>query len=89
MRTVLLTFTGFHDPYVKGLVGQDEQPGPVMSVARARLFDHIILYSTPNTTDLTRETMAALKNACPNSKVETREVPLDDQTDCFAILRSL
>jgi hypothetical protein len=25
---ILLTFTGFHDPYAKGLVGEDEQPGP-------------------------------------------------------------
>jgi hypothetical protein len=29
---VLLTFTGFHDPYFKGLVDQEEQPGPILSL---------------------------------------------------------
>ena len=29
---VLLTFTGFHDPYAIGLVGQEEQPGPILSL---------------------------------------------------------
>lgn len=28
---VLLTFTGFQDPYSIGLVGQEEQPGPILS----------------------------------------------------------
>jgi len=32
---VLLTFTGFHDPYSKGLIGQDEQPGPILSLLEA------------------------------------------------------
>jgi hypothetical protein len=38
---VLLTFTGFHDPYFKGLVDQEEQPGPILSLLSARSFDHI------------------------------------------------
>jgi hypothetical protein len=46
---VLLTFTGFHDPYVIGLVGQEEQPGPILSLVGARSFDRVILFSTPNT----------------------------------------
>lgn len=29
MTDVLLTFTGFHDPYFKGLIDQEEQPGPM------------------------------------------------------------
>jgi hypothetical protein len=35
MMDVLLTFTGFHDPYSKGLIGQDEQPGPILSLLEA------------------------------------------------------
>ncbi|MBI2193596.1 MAG: sigma 54-interacting transcriptional regulator [Planctomycetes bacterium] len=89
MSEVLLTFTGFHDPYVKGLVGQDEQPGPILSLAKASTFDHIILFSTPSTAELTQETMAALKTVSSASTVEIREVPLDDPTDYFAILRGL
>ena len=33
---VLLTFTGFHDPYFKGLVDQEEQVGP----ARTDMLHH-------------------------------------------------
>ncbi len=46
---VLLTFTGFHDPYFLGLVDQDEQPGPILSLLSVRPFDHIFLFNTPNT----------------------------------------
>jgi len=40
---VLLTFTGFHDPYFKGLVDEEEQPGPILSLLTTRSFDHIFL----------------------------------------------
>ena len=40
---VLLTFTGFHNPYAVGLVGQEEQPGPILSLVGAKLFNRIIL----------------------------------------------
>ena len=46
---VLLTFTGFHDPYAVGLVGEVEQLGPILSLVQAKSFDHIILFSTPGT----------------------------------------
>ena len=61
MSEVLLTFTGFHDPYAKGLVGQDEQSGPILSLIQARPFDRVILFSTPNTTDVTGATVAAIE----------------------------
>jgi len=32
---VLLTFTGFHDPYFKGLIDQEEQLGPILSLLAA------------------------------------------------------
>ncbi len=44
---VLLTFTGFHDPYAVGLVGEEEQPGPILSLVGAKAFDRVILFSTP------------------------------------------
>jgi hypothetical protein len=59
---ILLTFTGFHDPYAKGLVGEDEQPGPIISLLHARSFDLVYLLSTPNTQRNTTATAAALKN---------------------------
>ena len=33
---ILLTFTGFNDPYSLGLVGQDEVPGPIPSLISSR-----------------------------------------------------
>ena len=75
---ILLTFTGFHDPYSKGLVGEEEQPGPIVSLLQARSFDLVYLLSTPNTERNTAATVAALKG-----RVELREValPLQDPID--------
>jgi len=83
---ILLTFTGFHDPYSKGLVGEDEQPGPILSLLNARTFDLVYLLSTPNTSRNTAGTAAALKG-----KVVIREVaiPLQDPTDYGAILKNI
>jgi len=89
MTEVLLTFTGFHDPYAKGLVGRDEQPGPILSLIQAKQFDRVILFSTPNTTDVTGATVAAIEAMRLKIAVEVREVPLGDPTDYFAILRGL
>jgi hypothetical protein len=83
---ILLTFTGFHDPYSKGLVGEDEQPGPILSLLQERSFDLVYLLATPNTERNTASTAAELKK-----RVELREValPLHDPTDYGAILRNL
>jgi sigma54-dependent transcription regulator len=82
---ILFTFTGFHDPYSKGLVGEDEQPGPILSLLQARSFDLVYLLSTPNTERNTAATAAALR------QIAFREVllPLQDPTDYGAILKHL
>jgi hypothetical protein len=49
MEKVLLTFTGFQDPYALGLIGEEEQPGPILSLLASKSFDRIILFSTPRT----------------------------------------
>src|SRR5919109_1335729 len=61
---VLLTFTGFHDPYAKGLIGQEEQPGPILSLVSVRAFEHVILFSTPSTIVHTQATKAAIVHCC-------------------------
>jgi hypothetical protein len=86
---VLLTFTGFHDPYAVGLVGQEEQPGPILSLMGARRFDQIILFSTPNAEKNTTATEKALRSLYPTVKVEVRNFLLADPTDYSAILRNL
>jgi hypothetical protein len=86
---VLLTFTGFHDPYTKGLVGQEEQPGPILSLVSVRAFEQVILFSTPSTAEHTQATKDALDTLHPYLRVEIRDVPLHDPTDCNAILRGV
>ena len=83
---ILLTFTGFHDPYALGLIGGEEVPGPILSLLAVRSFDHVILFDTPNTRENTRLTRAALEAQHPSTSVEVRDVPLTDPTDYLEIL---
>lgn len=86
---ILLTFTGFHDPYAVGLVGQEEQPGPILSLVRARAFDQVILFATPGAEKNTQATQEALHSLHPELDVEVRDLSLADPTDYVAILRGL
>src|SRR5262245_65708080 len=86
---VLLTFTGFQDPYAIGLVGEEEQPGPILSLVSARAFDRIILFSTPLTEKNTLATRDALQSSYPRVALEVRDLPLHDPTDYVAILTGL
>lgn len=89
MRRVLLTFTGFHDPYSKGLVGQEDQRGPILSLVTEEPFDCIILFSTPATAELTLATQKELTLISPRTETIIRDVPLSDPTDYRAILTHL
>ncbi|RJP65949.1 MAG: sigma-54-dependent Fis family transcriptional regulator [Candidatus Abyssobacteria bacterium SURF_17] len=89
MKNILLTFTGFHDPYTKGLVGQEDQPGPILALVAARPFDHIVLFSTPSTEQLTIDTQTEIKKRAKDVQVDIRNCSLNDPTDYTAILRSL
>jgi DNA-binding NtrC family response regulator len=86
---VLLTFTGFHDPYFKGLVDQEEQPGPILSLLAARQFDHIFLFDTPSTQRVTQATKTAISQLHQQSEVHVLEINLDDPTNYQDILKGL
>jgi DNA-binding NtrC family response regulator len=86
---ILLTFTGFHDPYTIGLVGNEEVPGPILSLVKNMHFDKTILFSTPNTTDITTQTVETLQRLAPKMIVERADLPLADPTDYLPILRYL
>jgi sigma54-dependent transcription regulator len=89
MPRVLLTFTGFHDPFAKGLVGEEEQPGPVVTLAREIHFDRLILFSTPGTAKHSVATREAVGHISPNTEVQIEDFPLLDPTDYEAIRESL
>ncbi len=86
---VLLTFTGFHDPYFKGLVDQEEQPGPILSLLSTRSFDHIFLFDTPSTQRVTADTKDAIKKIHHGSEVHVLEINLADSTNYQEIFRGL
>lgn len=89
MMDVLLTFTGFHDPYFKGLVDQEEQPGPILSLLAARSFDHIFLFDTPSTQRVTAETKDAITKLHRGSEVHIFEINLTDPTNYQEIFKGL
>ncbi len=86
---VLLSFVGFHDPYSRGLVGEQDQPGPILSLLEARKFDKAVLFATPNTAELTDETSAAIEARHSDIEVMALNVPLSDPTDYKDILDGL
>src|ERR1035438_9455912 len=89
MAIVLLTFTGFHDPFATGLVGEEEQPGPVVTLAREIHFDRIVLFSTPGTAKHSVATRDAVSQVSPNTEVEIEDFPLLDPTDYATIRNAL
>ena len=86
---VLLTFTGFHDPYFKGLVDEEEQPGPILSLLSTRSFDQIFLFDTPTTRKVTEETGLAISKLHPRSTVHILEMALSDPTNYREIFRGI
>jgi DNA-binding NtrC family response regulator len=91
MKNILLTFTGFHDPYSTGLIGEEEHPGPILSLLNNQTFDKIFLFSTPNTIINTEETNAVISANFSNVITEIKEIALADPTnyvEIFAGIRS-
>jgi DNA-binding NtrC family response regulator len=86
---VLLTFTGFHDPFSPGLVEGEEQPGPILSLLSVRSFDRVYLFSTPTTDGVTRATRDEIEARHPKTRVEILDTPLEDPTAYEAILRGI
>ena len=86
---ILLTFTGFHDPYSKGLIGDEEQPGPIITLVNAKSFDKVILFSTPKTEKISFETESSIRDLHPEIDIEIKGLPLEDPTDYIGILKGL
>ena len=61
-QDVLITYTGFPDPYFKGLIDKEEQPGPIISLLNHKQFTQIFLVDTPSTEEKkkTRESIQQL-----------------------------
>ncbi len=86
---ILLTFTGFHDPYSKGLIDQEEQLGPILSLLNIRSFEHIFLFDTPTTKEISRNTKEAINTLHPKCNVHVLDIKLSDPTNYRDILRGV
>ena len=86
---ILLTFTGFHDPYFKELIDEEEQPGPILSLLATRSFDHIFLFDTPSTKRVSEETKAAISKLHRASQVYLLQINIDDPTNYQEIFKGL
>jgi DNA-binding NtrC family response regulator len=86
---VLLTFTGFHDPFVETAGSVDNVAGPILSLISERAFDAVYLFATPRLAERTLQTQQAIKAHTPAAKVTILDVPLKDPTNYSGILRQL
>lgn len=86
---VLLSFTGFHDPFVPTAVEGEMETGPVLTVVAERRFDHVYLFCTPRLAEKTLETRKAIIQRSAKTKVTILDVPLKDPTNYLGILRQL
>jgi transcriptional regulator with AAA-type ATPase domain len=85
---VLIAFAGPRDPYVSGLASQEE-PGPLLTLLRARRFERILLLSTPLTAAAAQASAEAVGTEMPECEVELREIPLYDHASYSEILNVL
>ncbi len=46
------TFTGFNDPYAIDHLGEEQQPGPVLTLLRTQSFDRVLVLSILNAAGL-------------------------------------
>jgi transcriptional regulator with AAA-type ATPase domain len=86
---VLLTFTGFKDPYWDDPVGGGDVEGPILSLLRVRRFDRVVLFGTPAAEQHTNATLAAIRERFPDVKTELAQIQLDDPTSYAGILDGL
>lgn len=86
---ILLTFTGYHDPYGSSVVEGQRQGGPILTVLAHRKIDFIVLFSTPGTKENTDNTKKAIYLLYPGCNVQIINIPLEDPTDYQKILMYL
>ncbi|MDA1275116.1 MAG: RNA repair transcriptional activator RtcR family protein [Verrucomicrobia bacterium] len=86
---ILLTFTGFHDPFAEGAIDGEMETGPVLTAISERPFDRVYLFTTPTTAEISSKTKVELEKRNKGVIVEICEVPLKDPTNYLGILKQL
>jgi transcriptional regulator with AAA-type ATPase domain len=89
MMDILLTFTGFHDPYSRGTSEGEDQPGPILSLLGMRTFEHVFLFDTPTTAEITQKTHKAIQSLHPELGIHIVPLELTDPTSYQEIFSGL
>ncbi len=89
MQKILLSFTGFHDPYSPEFSEPAVQPGPILTLVSEVGFDRVVLFRTPGMAESTDNTVEALRVTSPGLGVRVEDLDLPDPTDYKAIFHEL
>lgn len=84
---ILLTFTGYHDPFAKSELDGDMRAGPVLTVVAEGQFDRVYLFTTPNMEGIANGTLNAIVEKHPDIAVNQVEILLKDPTNYLGILK--
>lgn len=84
---ILLSFTGFHDPFASG--STDASVGPVLTILSEKQFDKVFLFSTPRMQEISAETADQIKqrNLCLETEILPVKAP--DPTNYSVIISSV
>jgi len=86
---ILLSFTGFHDPYCETGVEGEMETGPILTVIHERPFDSVILFVTPVMKEKSVATLDAISRLHPKMKAEVVDIALKDPTNYTGLLRQI
>jgi DNA-binding NtrC family response regulator len=86
---ILLTFTGFHDPFVPAGIEGQTTAGPILTVVGEKDFDHVYLFCTPRLVERSEQTRLAIEERHPKTTAHILDVPLKDPTNYLGILRQI
>lgn len=69
-KRILLSFTGFHDPYGDSPIDGAKDAGPILQMLACRPFDHVYLFQTPKLVERTERTIEEIQKRFPEITVE-------------------
>jgi len=86
----LLTFVGYHDPYYRGPLEDEDLKGPILYLLELERFDRVLLFATPNLTDRTNDTAGVIRETHEGTEVEILHCDgIEDPTDYGQIFSEL
>ena len=86
---ILVTFTGYEDPYTDGLIEDTQQLGPILTLLGEKHIDKVILLGIPGLKTHTEMTENAILSRFPDIGLERLDVPIYDPSGYRDVYRHL